>query len=382
MPLNIPMTEFAPLSAAIADAFPTPPDFDGVLNSLNDTSDNYGGKYSTYPFVRDRAIQQYNAKWHIDRLLRAMLAIRPDNGLLVNFAWRKGIAFAPPNSASDVGTESGGLERMLDPQRGFQDYGSLLFRLGQIANSICQISVPLVNGVENGTGFLIGNRTVLTNWHVVMHVTPQNRRDVTLRFDFRTGPDGKTPKNETIHALLDHDTDWLIDHAPYDDSDLKAEARETRLAGHPPGDKLDYAVLRLAGSPGTQVIGPNDQERSFLSLPQGQEDPTEFDGTAALFLVQHPYDPQQQAVLPQQWDWQKPAFLGKNANGTRVLYNVNTRKGSSGSPCLNARFNLIALHHAGGKDWPADVPYLYNQGIPILRITNLLKERDKLKDVV
>jgi hypothetical protein len=385
MPLNIPKTEFAALSDAIADAFPTPPDLDGVLHSLNDSIQNYGGLYTTYPLVCTKTIEQYNARWNIDKLLRAMLAQRPDNGLLATYAWRKGVAFAPPNATADVGTESDGLERMLDPVRGFQDVGSLLFHLGRIANAICQISVPLVNGVEYGTGFLIGKQTVLTNWHVVQHVTPNNRKGVKVRFDFRTGPDGKTPMTETLHALLDHDTDWLIDHSPYHSSDLGAEPKDARLARQLPEDDLDYAVLRLAGSPGTDVIGPKGQQRPHLRLPEGAEDPTEFDATAGLFLVQHPYDPKAKAVLPLQLDWQKPAFLGKNASGTsgtRVLYEVNTRKGSSGSPCFNAKFGLIALHHAGGKDWPADVPYLYNQGIPILRISALLKKRDKWKDVV
>jgi V8-like Glu-specific endopeptidase len=76
-------------------------------------------------------------------------------------------------------------------------------------------------------------------------------------------------------------------------------------------------------------------------------------------------------------DWDKPAILGLNANRTRVLYNVNTQAGSSGAPCFNAKLELIALHHAGGKDWPAAGNYLFNQGIPLVQISRMLRtQRD------
>jgi hypothetical protein len=55
---------------------------------------------------------------------------------------------------------------------------------------------------------------------------------------------------------------------------------------------------------------------------------------------------------------------------------------SSGSPCFNARLELIALHHAGGRDWPAKGDYLYNQGIPIGKIRGLLDQRGKLTSLV
>jgi V8-like Glu-specific endopeptidase len=382
MPLHIERTEYQALSEAIESAFGNVMKFDGVLNKLNDTIHNYAGPFNDYPDIRHRAIEEYNSRYHIDRLLRAMLLEKPDNARLAAFAWRKGIAFQPPQSDSQVGSSSGGLERMLDPKRGFDDMGKLLNKLGTIANAICQISVPVAGGTEHGTGFLIGSETVLTNWHVVEHVTAENRKDVKLRFDYRTAEDGVTMKNETIYRLLDHDTDWLIDHAPYDAQDKAAVPSDQRLAASYPDDKLDYAVLRVAGDPGAKPVGTGAaQSRGFLSLGDGTaaDDPANFDDKAALFIIQHPYDTDKQMPLPLQYDWEKPAFLGRTKNGTRALYKVNTKKGSSGSPCFNAKFDLIALHHAGGKDWPADVSYLYNQAIPIRLIAALLKQRSKLQ---
>jgi V8-like Glu-specific endopeptidase len=51
-----------------------------------------------------------------------------------------------------------------------------------------------------------------------------------------------------------------------------------------------------------------------------------------------------------------------NANRTRVRYATNTEDGSSGSPCFNATWGLIALHHFGE---PNVKPATYNQGVPI-----------------
>lgn len=74
-------------------------------------------------------------------------------------------------------------------------------------------------------------------------------------------------------------------------------------------------------------------------------------------------------------------MLGVNANGTRVLYNVNTQPGSSGAPCFNAKLELATLHHAGGSDWPAAANYLYNQGIPMGKIYAYLQANNLLDQI-
>jgi hypothetical protein len=211
----------------------------------------------------------------------------------------------------------------------------------------------------------------------VEHVTRENRKDVKLLFDFRTGE----PGGGTEHHLFDDDQAWLIDHSPYHAQDAKAEPLAQRLADARPEDHLDYAVLRLEGAPGAEPVGAaGGSPRGFLPLPAGAAASADLPG-AGLFIVQHPFDSQTHKPLPLQYDWDKPAVHGINANGTRVLYKVNTRPGSSGSPCFNPKFELVALHHAGGKDWPANTEYLYNQGIPIGRVRKLLADRGKLGEI-
>ena len=53
-----------------------------------------------------------------------------------------------------------------------------------------------------------------------------------------------------------------------------------------------------------------------------------------------------------------------NANGTRVRYATNTEGGSSGSPCFNIDWKLVALHHLGDPARDRQKPK-FNQGVPI-----------------
>ena len=74
--------------------------------------------------------------------------------------------------------------------------------------------------------------------------------------------------------------------------------------------------------------------------------------------------------------------LSLNENETRLRYETNTDKGSSGSPCFTFKWDLVALHHSGDPDFdPAHKP-TYNEGIPMTAITKLIKERGVDKKLV
>ena len=386
MPLHIDGPQMGVLSDAIESAFPVPTVLQQVFQyKLNDSIWNYAGMAAQYPEIRFNLVQQYNARYHIDKLVVALLEYNSDNGKLLEFAWRHQLLKRPPGSggARAVGDDS--LERMLDPARGFTDAGAFLRRVGQIVNCICRVAVPRDAGSEYGTGFLVGDETVLTNYHVVEHAIKKtdgaDRKNVRLLFDYRTDPDGQTVSPGVEYKLVDDEGGWLIDARPYDPADLTARPIAENVALDRPADHLDYALLRVAGQPGKQQIGnkqvQNGAIRGNLPLPGAGRDYTDdFDGgKAAVFIFQHP------RAEPLRLDWEKPAILGVNQNQTRVLYSVNTLGGSSGSPCFNAKLELIALHHAGGKDWPAESRYLYNQGIPIGKIRDLLQHRGKLGEI-
>lgn len=50
-------------------------------------------------------------------------------------------------------------------------------------------------------------------------------------------------------------------------------------------------------------------------------------------------------------------MLEVNANRTRVLYRNNTEVGSTGAPCFDANWNLVALHLGGNADGGFGVPF-------------------------
>jgi V8-like Glu-specific endopeptidase len=68
------------------------------------------------------------------------------------------------------------------------------------------------------------------------------------------------------------------------------------------------------------------------------------------------------------------AIMGLNQNSTRVKYRTNTEPGSSGSPCFDADWNLVALHHLGDPNFSKPE---YNQGIPFMAILDALEKADK-----
>jgi len=308
----------------------------------------------------------YNTRGAMNVLLTQMVSVRPYNLRLVEYMWRWHVPYSPPGAIAEVRSKSVELQRMIDAKRGFTSFS----KLTSLANAICQISYADNNNVHYGTGFLIGNSTVLTNWHVAEHINASNHSAVQLRFDYRDD----APDQGHIHGLAKN-TEWLIDHSPYTCDDQARDTAADRLRARRPDLCLDYAILRTEGAPGEDQLGISRQGRGFITLPNIPTTSSDYDRGAGLFILQHPYDTAARMPLPLQLDWDKPSVIGMNANETRVLYNVNTAEGSSGSPCFNTNLELIAVHHAGGGPSP------FNQGIPIGPIRRLIERRGKTGEI-
>ena len=75
------------------------------------------------------------------------------------------------------------------------------------------------------------------------------------------------------------------------------------------------------------------------------------------------------------------AIIGVNQNKTRVRYKTNTEGGSSGSPCFNANWQLVALHHSSDPNYEKFHKPGYNQGIPFTTILNLLTQKGNIGEL-
>lgn len=290
-------------------------------------------------------------------LLAAACVANPESVTLRRLAGANGLAASPPPNL--------GFEALITEENGFHDFTTWSRGLLEIEGRICRVELgerPL------GTGFLVGEELVMTNWHVVRTViaTPDTRSHVRLRFDYKRLPSGVTAHSGTVFSLAD---EWLLDYSaspPIAGSDAKD-------APAPQLDQLDYAILRVRpdrdGAPvGRSRVGGASAraacQRGWVRAPLEAHT---FEPGQGLMIVQHP------SGDPLQLAFEADAILRVNENGTRVRYRTNTLGGSSGSPCFNTRMELVALHHGGDPAHPGYAQF--NQGIPIARICELLRAR-------
>ncbi len=205
------------------------------------------------------------------------------------------------------------------------DMSALTIGLAQAMRRTCLVRVGGDNPAQ-GTGFLIGPQTVLTNWHVVRSLIapdsgmarPGSAPQLSCEFEYLS------QGVKATHRAVEN---WLVDFSPLAIHALGITAGYpdmTALRDH----ALDFCAIRLAGAPGRM--------RGWYDLAQ----PGQIDSAAGLvFVLQHPAgEPQLLAVaMNAAVDAAEPAILRHYAR---------TAGGSSGGLCLDHQLRIIGLHHA------------------------------------
>lgn len=186
----------------------------------------------------------------------------------------------------------------------FLDVGYLIAAI-QNAASVCRVEVK--SAKKTGTGVLINDRLVLTNHHVV--------KDVFA--DGAVGPDAASIT--VTFGSFAEETPGI---------EVPVDAANPILEWSP-AEELDFALLQLspeiANATGARAA-------TIFAAPPAQR--------ASLSILQHPAGGSMKLAPSEN------AVTFVDAATGIVQYVTRTAHGSSGAPCFDDRWRLVAIHHA------------------------------------
>lgn len=169
-----------------------------------------------------------------------------------------------------------------------------------ISRSVCRI--VLNNGIK-GTGFLLNNKCILTNNHIIQDVNDANNAKV--EFNYEIDSDGNLLTS--VEYRLDSSFFYT-------------------------NKKLDYTCVGLTDNPKNLIEQWGSIPIEDFMLPKKDD---------YVQIIQHPNgDPKKIAL-------RKNDIL--SIEDDYMFYSTDTDRGSSGSPVLNKDWKVIALHFAGSK---------------------------------
>jgi endonuclease G, mitochondrial len=207
-------------------------------------------------------------------------------------------------------TEELQLQSWFNAEPDFLDVGFLMRGIQQ-AVSVCRIET--LAGKALGTGVLIDRDLLLTNYHVLQgenfssESINANAQNIRLRFGYFTAATGTTTDGQ-IFRLDSHQA----------------------VVQYSPTEKLDYVLLRVEAkiSNASQI---KKAECDFESYPsQGM----------GLTILQHPEGESMKLAVS------RDGITSVLQERGFVQYAAKTAGGSSGSPCFNEDWKVVALHHA------------------------------------
>lgn len=325
--------------------------FDRLMSDRLDRSREDYGLGDDYITILFNVLDDANRLGWLPELVKQASEENPSDAGLYDFTLRhfgRGV----------TGISRTNLERIVSETSPFLDIVKVISRLGTIYRQVCRISFDK-GAKPQGTGFLVGPSTVLTNFHVMKPVIAGTvaAADVRVQFDYATLPDGVIDNGTRVELA----SDWLIDSSPYNQMDVDG-------SGDPPTlEELDYAAVRLQHAAGNEPVGDKSTAqspaRSWIDLGTHGAVPAK---DTAIYVVQHPMGETMKLAV------ETKSVLDLNATGTRLRHRTNTQAGSSGSPTFDAAFDLVALHNGGD---PVSVTAKFNQGVPVQPILDLMKKR-------
>ena len=206
----------------------------------------------------------------------------------------------------------------------------------KVMRRVCLIEV---DGVAEGTGFLVGPDVVLTNNHVLQSsiLDQVDGNSIRCLFEYWKRPDGLDSEGVGVAARSAF-AEWHVDS-----SGALAENEERKGEPEAEKDQLDHALLRLERPVGDEPIFPGGPIRGWIRVPAT---PPALAPDTPMAILQHPNG------RPMKLAFDTQAVLSVNPKATRVRYAANTESGASGAPCFSIDLALVALHHFGDPGRP------------------------------
>jgi V8-like Glu-specific endopeptidase len=328
--VDLTTSEREALAQALQSAYFNPAELEQlVFFGLGEKLDNLAAP-GALPARVMALIQWVEASGRTDEVVRVAYERRSGNPKLQRF-FERYLASAQRQVTRDA------LERLTDSAVRLKNPVLWRDQMARAESCVCRV---LVKGDPAGTGFLAGPGLVITNYHVVEQ---HQGSPIQVEFGYRIGTDGTAERGQR------HDvTGPALFQRPY--SAVDSQYPKTAV---PAPEELDFAVLPVGGEPELALV--DGRPRGTIAPAA----PPRLSSGELVTIIQHPMGE------PLQFAYDR--VLEINANQTRVTYKVQTRQGSSGSPCFDADWNLVAVHH-GADPRTGTALGDYNEGIPIAAV--------------
>ncbi|MTJ45516.1 trypsin-like peptidase domain-containing protein [Dolichospermum flos-aquae UHCC 0037] len=320
-PMNLSGTELKKLVNAIISAYPTQEDLAMMVQfELAENLEAIAGGGNLTQLVFNLVTKWAIPRGKISRLIIAAYETNPGNPELKEFYESMVIkkrfivdsAIKKPDFGPDINwrgeTDEIQLQSWLQPQPDYWDVGFLKGAIAQ-SSSVCRIEILYRNIM--GTGVLITPNKVLTNYHVLKYSEEDNLENnalnAILKFGCLTSDNGLETQGKSFQ--LDRENPILCSSKTED---------------------LDYVLLQVE----SKITQATDIKPARWD---GQKLPMEKMGISVL---QHPEGDSMKLSVSQD------GITGVYQNSGLVQYVNKTAVGSSGSPCFDENWYLVALHHA------------------------------------